>query len=222
MSNSNNRQLSSINFKNNCSKFSNNTNFVVDSNTNLINDKCYESSENKQNSNVNDYMLSNYASCNCDINNVLKTSTDNRGITIKDGYGISDCNVDKDSKLRQGKLDRHYKTDLQLFTRPYLTTPDVSKGKFKPNLESKLLNSQMIKRHKQMQYVSEKNVFTPLVPNLARNIQAPKNLIQEYVSKDWVRGGIPSRDTVKYLDYMNRSTDSDVIKQLLQKKTGWI
>ena len=31
---------------------------------------------------------------------------------------------------------------------------------------------------------------------------------------DWVRGGLPSRDVVKYLDYMERSTDSDVVKNL--------
>ena len=100
--------------------------------------------------------------------------------------------------------------------------PDTSRGQFKPNLESKLLNSQIIKKHGQMQTFTQDNIFTPLVPNLQNNVQNPDHIIQEHVSKDWVRGGIPSRDSVKYLDYMNRSTDSDVIKNLLEQKVGWL
>ena len=217
-----NRELGSLNVPNNCSKFNNSNNFEIDTNTKLIDDVCYESGENKQNNNINDYMLSNYASCECNLENVLKTSTNNRGITIKDGYGISECNIDKDSLLREGKVNRHYKSELQLFPRPYLTTPLVNRGKFKPNLESKLLNSIMVKKHRQMQYVNEENIFTPLVPNLQRNVQAPRHIIQESVRRDWVRGGIPSRDITKQNDYMNRSTDSDVIKRLLRNKTSWI
>ena len=217
-----NRVLSSISQPNNCSKFNNKGKFEIDKNTKLIDDVCYESGENKQNNNINDYMLSNYASCECDLNNVLQTSTDNRGVTIKDGYGISECNIDGDSNLRIGEFKRHYKSDQQLFPRPYLTTPMISKGKAKPNLESKLINSQQVKKHSQMQYVSEQNMYTPMVSSLQETVQAPEHIIQEFVSRDWVRGGIPSRDTVKYLDYMNRSSDSDVIKNLLKQKTGWI
>jgi hypothetical protein len=100
-----NRELGSLNVPNNCSKFNKSNKFVIDTNTKLIDDVCYESGENKQNNNINDYMLSNYASCECNLDNVLKTSTDNRGITVKDGYGISECNIDKDSLLREGKVN---------------------------------------------------------------------------------------------------------------------
>jgi hypothetical protein len=214
-----NRKLSSLKYENNCSKLNQNK-FVLDTKTKLIDDVCYESGENKQNTNINDYMLSNYASCECNLDNVLKTSLDNQGIIVKDGYGISECNINNDSVLRQGIVKRHNKLDQQLFPRPYLTTPSVARGKAKPNLESKLLNSQMVKRHGQMQYYDQGRVYTPLVPNLQRNIQNPNNIIQDHVTCNWVRGGISSRDSVKYSDYMNRSTDSDVVKNLLQKKMG--
>ena len=218
-----NRVLSSLQNKNNCSRFKKNTGkFVIDERASLNEDPCYETSGDKQNKNANDYMLSNFASCECSLDSVLKTSTDNNGVIIKDGYGISNCNVDEDSGLRVGTVERRFKSDLQLFPRPYLTTPSVRRGEFNPNLESRLLNAQQNKKHSQMQTVTEQNIIEPMIGSLRETIQDPMHIIQEYVSPDWVRGGLPSRDVVKYLDYMERSTDSDVVKNLLRIKTPWI
>lgn len=218
-----NRVLGSLQNKNNCSRFGKNTGkFVLDERASLNEDNCYETNGDKQNNNVNDYMLSNFASCECNLDSVLKTSTDNNGVIIKDGYGISNCNVDGDTGLRVGKVERRFKSDLQLFPRPYLTTPSVARGEFNPNLESRLLNSQQNKKHSQMQTVTEQNIFEPMVGSLKETVQDPVHIVQEFVTPDWVRGGIPSRDTVKYLDYMLRSSDSDVVKDLLKYKVQWI
>ena len=81
MANSNDRQLKSPNVKNNCSAFQS-TNFVIDSKTKLKDDVCNENGDNKHNSNINDYMLSNYSSCDCSLDKVLKTATNNNGIII--------------------------------------------------------------------------------------------------------------------------------------------
>jgi len=220
MENSNDRQLKSLNVKNNCSPFKYNDKFIIDDKTKIKDDTCNENGDIKQNNNINDYMLSNYSSCNCSLDNVLKTSTNNRGVLIKDGYGVSECNIKGDTNLRQGNVERHYKSDLQLFPRPYLTTPSNILGDFKPNLESKLINSQQYRRHKQMQTYGYDNIATPLVPWIEKNIQDPENIIQEHVNCNWVRGGIDSRGESKFNDYINRSTDSDIIKQMLIKKMG--
>jgi len=222
MANSNDRQLKSINVENNCSPFEYNNNFIIDTKTKIKDDTCNENGELKQSNNINDYMLSNYASCNCSLDNVLKTSTNNRGVLIKDGYGVSECNISGDTNLRQGKVDRHYKSDLQLFPRPYLTTPSTINGEFKPNLESKLINSQIIKKHKQMQSYGYDRISIPLVPWIQYNVQNPKNLLQEYNSDDFVRGGIPSRDFNKLKDYLKRSKDSEILKNLLLKNNKWL
>ena len=87
---------------------------------------CYDTGQNLKNDSVNDYMLSNYASCDCNIGSVLDVSTKNRGLTVKDGYGVSDCNIDGDTSLRIGKTERHYKADLQLFPRPFLTLLNIA------------------------------------------------------------------------------------------------
>jgi hypothetical protein len=217
---SNNRVLGSLKNKNNCSNL--NQKFNIDKNTKLNEDNCFNSGVLKQNDGINDYMLSNYSSCECNLNNVLEVSTENRGLTVKDGYGVSDCNVNKDSELRHGVQQRRYKVDQQLFPRPFLTTPMISKGEHKPDLETRMLSSLQTVKHSQMQNVDENNIYTPLTPNLAANVQNPIHLIQESVNYRWVRGGVPSRQSVKDQDYISRSTDNPTIKNLLMAKKQYL
>ena len=216
----NNRVLQSLKQKNNCTNF--NQKFKIDELTKLNDDVCYNSGELGQNNSINDYMLSNYASCDCDLTNVLDVSTDNRGLIVKDGYGISECNINDESKLRHGVQKRRYKVDQQLFPRPFLTTPFIAKGDFKPDLESRMLSSLQVVKHKQMQTVTENNIYIPLTPNLASTVQDPKHIIQENVSNNWLRGGIPSRQAVKDYDYNLRTTDNSTIKKLLMQKKQYL
>lgn len=215
------RQLGSLKQKNNCSAL--NQKFVIDELTRLNDDVCHDNGKNLQNDSVNDYMLSNYNDCDCDIKNVLKVSTDNRGLTVKDGFGISDCNIDSESGLRVGVVKRHHKVDQQLFPRPFATTPFIQKGEPKPDLESRLLSSLQTVKHKQMQNVSvENNIFTPMTSNLAATIQDPIHIIQENVSRTWVRGGIPSRQNIKDLDYFSNSGDTGKIKEMLKSRKRYL
>jgi len=215
------RKLSSLKSNNNCSAL--NQKFVIDELTSLNDDVCHNNGKNMQSDSVNDYMLSNFADCDCDIKNVVKTSTDNRGLIIKDGYGISDCNVDGDTNLRIGTVKRHHKVDQQLFPRPHMTSPFIQKGEHKPDLESRLLSSLQTMKHKQMQNVDvESNIFTPLNSNLAATIQDPIHLIQENVSRTWVRGGIPSRQGVKDYDYFSNSGDNSRIKAMLRSRKSYL
>ena len=168
-------------------------------------------------------MLSNFADCDCDIKNVLKVSTDNRGLTVKDGYGISECNVDSETGLRIVTVKRHHKVDQQLFPRPFATTPFIQRGGVKPDLESKLLSSLQNIKHKQMQNVSvEDNIFEPLNSNLAATVQDPTHIIQQDVSRTWVRGGLPSRQTVKDIDYFENSADNSRIKAMLRSSKRYL
>lgn len=215
------RDLSSLKTPQNCSKL--NQKFVIDEQTALKDDVCHNNGKNLQSDSVNDYMLSNFADCDCDIKNVLKTSTDNRGLLVKDGYGISECNVDSESGLRIGTVKRHHKVDQQLFPRPFATTPFIQRGEVKPDLESKLLSSLQTVKHKQMQNVSvEDNIFEPLNYNLAATIQNPNYIIQEQVNRTWVRGGVPSRQSVKDDDYFENSQDNSRIKAMLRNSKRYL
>ena len=91
-------------------------------------------------------MLSNYASCDCKLGNVLDVSTENRGLTVKDGYGISECNINKDSELRHGVQKRRYKVDQQLFPNHLLQLLLLQRVNI-INLESRMLSSLQVVKH---------------------------------------------------------------------------
>ena len=213
----NKRVLKSINKNNNCSDFSKN-NFVINTQTKLNDDKCHNMGNNKVNNNVNDYMLSNFTSCNCNLDDVLKVSTNNTGLLVKDGYGMSNCNIDNDSNLRIGNVDRHYKTDLQLFPRPFLTTPNVQKGELKPDIESRIQSSEQQQKQTGNYTYDQDRVYTPLLSNVSKS-QSPEHIVQEYVNSSWVRGGTNTRQIINDLEYLSKSSDNDAIKtELLNKK----
>ena len=78
-------------------------------------------------------------------------------------------------------------------------------------------------KHKQMQNVSvEDNIFTPLNSNLAATVQDPVHIIQEQVNRTWVRGGIPSRQSVKDADYFANSGDNSRIKAMLRNSKRYL
>ncbi len=213
-----NRKLRSLLNENNCSNFSKNK-LSINQLTNLNDDKCENVGRNIESNNINDYMLTNFASCNCDLNEVLKTSSENVGLTVKDGFGLSECNVQQDSDLRVGNVERHYKSDMQLFPRPFLTTPSVIKGEQNTPVESNLFSPILGRKHKALDNVDETRIYTPLLPNML-NFQSENHLIQETVNSKWVRGGINTKQIVTDVEYFAKSNDNKALKnQLLKQKT---
>ena len=219
-----NKILKSLNGGNNCTNFKNfkEKDFVIDQSTKFLNDQCFDEGELKQNNNVNDYMLSNYSNCDCKLDDVMEISNKNPGITIKDGYDVSNCNIDDSSKLRQGAFERHYKSRQQLFPRPFMTSPYIIKGEPKPDLETRIQSSIQSVKHGQMQNYDQDYIYTPLNEALMANVQNPNHIIPELVKNDWVRGGRPSRQDIKDNDYFSRSTDNNVVKGLLSKRKPWL
>lgn len=217
----NNRTLRSLQNKNNCTDFSNNS-FSINEMTSLNDDKCENVARVRESTNINEYLVTNYASCTCDINEVLKTATGNQGLTVKDGYGLSECNIDKDSNLRIGDVNRHYKSDLQLFPRPFLTTPSVIKGQYDLNTENNLYSPLLNNKHKQLNNVDQDRIYTPLVENLQKNIQSPNFLIEEYVDKKWVRGGVNTKQIVTDIEYLAKSQDNIAVKNQLLKQKAYL
>ena len=48
------------------------------------------------------------------------------------------------------------------------------------------------------------NYFLPMIPKLKTEVQDHKHIIPEDSMDVWVRGGLPSRQIVRNLDYMRR------------------
>ena len=173
----------------------------------LINDKCYESEITKQSISPGKYITSNFHPCDCKNDKLIEFATNNPYMKFRDGYGISECNVDESSRLRNGKTRKNPKCKSQLFHRPYLTVPYMGRGSGDTKVESQLLPAEDTSQSRPCNVLSGvtiDNYFMPLVKNLEDNIQNPKYLIQEDSDKRWVRGGIPTRQIVKNVDYLER------------------
>ena len=66
------------------------------------------------------------------------------------------------------------------------------------------------------------NHLTPLTKNLLDNVQNPVNLVEEVSDDRWVRGGVPSRQIVKDLDYFYRSKDEQKYKDYIMGKKAYM
>lgn len=206
----------------NCSTLT--CNAPVHTETNLVSDNCLENERNIQSVQASDYMVSNFRHCN-DIGSVLEGSTQNRGLLVQDGYDVSGHVIDNHSQVRYGAVESRPKPCQQLFTRPYATVPYMGRGSGNSEIESVLKSGKQT--HHQGHVSLEKNqirtynnTITPLVPNLKMQVQNPVNLIPYDNDPAWVRGGAPTRQIVKDLDYYERSKDSEEIKDyVLSKKT---
>ena len=60
----------------------------------LTADDCLQKERTRQSVQTSDYMLSNFRHCDCEIEPVLSNASQNRGLLVKDGYGINKCTVD--------------------------------------------------------------------------------------------------------------------------------
>ena len=46
--------------------------------------------------------------------------------------------------------------------------------------------------------------ITPMINKLEKEVQNPKNIIQEDSLDSWIRGGIPSRQVARNIDFIKR------------------
>ena len=187
----------------------------------LNNDSCEKVFRNKQSESPGIYSLSQYKNCNCGVPEVIETAVENPEIQFRDGYGISECFIDDDSKLRVGKTRRAPKCPNQLFTRPYKTVPYMGRGSGNNFIESQLRPGEATLEKKQCNTLSGINIknidpnYMPMIDHLKYNIQNPEHIIHHDALEGWIRGGAPSRQIVRDIEYLERC-GSNYHKQALE------
>lgn len=185
----------------NCGKFN------LYTQSRLGNDKCEITNDTLQSEFPGKYIVSNYHSCYCGAPNVSNIAYSQPNIYYRDGFGhssLNGCNIDKDSFMRNGSILTHGPSPQQLFTRPYLTVPYMGRGVGNSCTESELITGDQTNSKRACNTLAEitiNNNFIPLVPCLGNNVQNPRHLIPEVVKEGWIRGGVPSRQIVKNIDY---------------------
>ena len=203
----------------------------------LSEDEDLRQTNNQQSQGVGERMTNNlYESCtNFSKNQEFRDTVGARSLgPLKDGY-LCPSNVDISSKYRVGAPKACPKNRNQLFTRPYLTVPYMANGNLsaeRMDIESELITGDYQMDTLPLAGVSllDDHVIVPLTQNLKDTVQAPVHLVEEVADSNvpntyrdaWIRGGIPTRQGVKDVDYLERSRDNDYVKQLLLQKKGYL
>ena len=187
-----------------------NKQFNIQGLTRLNEDSCFKKLNNKTIQMGGKYRTRNYNQTNdCELPNVKKISMNQPHILYKEGYGWiskNGCNIDKDSKFRNSRNLTNLNAIHQLNVRPHKTTPYLINCNKNIKRESKLLFSKSTNMRRANNTLSgiTINRFIPQIPKIKKNIQNPKNIVQEMNNKDWIRGGQPSRQYIKNKEYLKK------------------
>lgn len=208
-----------INLQNTNNNF--NRKFSPNDLTSIKNDADYIEYDIAQSKGTGEYIFQNQNANNKET--LINTATENVTVNFRDGLGRDTNNINTDSKVRYGKVKHERKHQKQLFERPFLSIPYTGRGELKVNEESFLLSSEDTFQQKQCNSLAGiylENQFLPMVPNLKDNVQNTRNIIPEDSSRDWIRGGISTRNIVKDIDYFSKCNNDDLIKRALIEKKG--
>ena len=157
------------------------------------------------------YNLDNLYGCECGLTQAREVQLSQPAINFKGGVGwigeSDGCLVDNDSSARFSDLtNKKYINQLpQLQNQGFF-----GKGSYNVDVESVILNSNLTKVDRPCNVLSGVTIPNlqpndwPLRPELSQEIQNTKNLIPEDSMTSWVRGGLPSRQIARNVDYINR------------------
>jgi len=128
------------------------------------------------------------------------------------GMEMGGANVDQNSRLLLGTIQTHPKCRIDLFQRPFATVPYLGRGSVNPAIEYEILQGESSTNRRSQSYLMDKDYTQyhtiPLIPDLDLNtkmaygkgsasLQDTKHLVESSADKNWVRGGIPSRELEK-------------------------
>jgi hypothetical protein len=143
------------------------------------------------------YMTTNFVPKSSGVN---MSAVNEQMVFPREGYGLNNRAIDVDSILRLQAEFKNNRCNIRAQARPFLTVPFMAGGMGNTDIESSLLMSEQIRAGKECGTVTEQsfdNVFTPMIPTLAQNIQNPANLIPEVATPGWIRGGLSSREYMR-------------------------
>tara|TARA_B100000035_G_scaffold314413_1_gene330609 strand:+ start:434 stop:1111 length:678 start_codon:yes stop_codon:yes gene_type:complete len=175
---------------------------------NLMYDKGTQLIDTQQSLGPGRYELDSMYGCDCMLPDARNLQLSQPVINFNAGVGsigVDGCIVDQNSELRYGLLtNKNYLNQLPI----KYNAGFFGKGAYNPNVESVIQGGNLTsfgdKACNVLSGITIPNYFTPMIPRLSAEVQNPIHLIPEDNSKGWVRGGIPSRDVYKLMDYNKR------------------
>ena len=168
-------------------------------------DECDKSQDNIQNMAASSYMLDRFVP-NSPSSNFVDFATSHLNMNFKGGYqlDVGGSKVDDNSLLLHSTLSKP-KCKISLIERPFATVPFLGRGKRDVVTESQIQQGNLNVNRKSVNPSSEACYLgysqTPLVPSLKSSISNPANLVEGVADKNWVRGGVASREFVRTNEY---------------------
>jgi hypothetical protein len=176
--------------------------------TSLENDLYYKELRTVQSMKPGIYDISNFIPDDCGQTKAREVQVSQPAISFNGGHwgGKNGCLIDKDSSLRfEDMTNKNYIN--QLFTRFTLTTPYI-RGLYDVEVESVLKPGEKTDTQRPCNVLSGKSLlthyYTPMIKKLRNEVQNPDHIIPENTDETWVRGGLPSRQIMRNIDYMKR------------------
>jgi hypothetical protein len=171
-------------------------------------DQCNISQTDIQNVASCNYQTQNYFASDCSMKNPIALATSQPGIMYNGGYnsGAGGCNIDANSQLLIGSIQTHPRSHIDLFQRPFATVPYLGRGSVNPVMEAQIQQGEQIVNKRSINNLSEKSYIkyhqTPLLPAVQQKIK--NSNIESDAAQGWVRGGVPSRELTRDVDYNNK------------------
>ncbi len=171
-------------------------------------DQCNISQTDIQNVASCNYQTQNYFASDCSMKNPIALATSQPGIMYNGGYnsGAGGCNIDANSQLLIGSIQTHPRSHIDLFQRPFATVPYLGRGSVNPVMEAQIQQGEQIVNKRSVNNLSEKSYIkyhqTPLLPAVQQKIK--NSNIESDAAQGWVRGGVPSRELTRDVDYNNK------------------
>jgi len=177
-------------------------NFNFDGLSRIGNDSTTYTQENILNMQYANYTTYNPYKMDCNAALDFATSQPNIFIKGSNGIGPGGCNIAESTLLEKSVLTNpHIK--ISLHERPYKTVPYLGKGNVDVSLENSLLWGYDLREKKsKISLVNNPNLGLENYPLMnPERMTDPRLHIEGAVSKDWVRGGLASREIYKNKDY---------------------
>ena len=171
-------------------------------------DQCNISQTDIQNVASCNYQTQNYFASDCSMKNPIALATSQPGIMYNGGYnsGAGGCNIDANSQLLIGSIQTNPRSHIDLFQRPFATVPYLGRGSVNPVMEAQIQQGEQIVNKRSVNNLSEKSYIkyhqTPLLPAVQQKIK--NSNIESDAAQGWVRGGVPSRELTRDIDYNNK------------------
>ena len=183
--------------------------FSLEKKASLKSDPAVVNLEIQQSMGPGSYYLDNMNGCDCGLDKVREIQLSQPTVNFSGAgtgwMGEGGCLIDNDSKSRFDILtNKKYINQL-----PELQTNGFfGKGAYDVDTETIIRESSLTKVDRPCNVLAGSTTLpysiTPMIKRLEKEVQDTKTIIPEDSMSSWVRGGLPSRQIVRNLDYLRR------------------